>query len=254
MFLAVFEKKWWKLPKRTLSGEELLMSDRDDSENDYTDKNYAEKDYSEKDARGETLDTEEIVAEAFTEEVIPHDSWRTQRKRDESYDDSDADDDASDDDVFSNNAEGMDDMDALTEAYELASSAQDEMDDELDEEDEVTRVNKNVTSPKEFFQTEVLSRYDVLDADEKEEIKGKYRVEIRGTDGGVWTMTLDNELSVKPHKEDADLVLMMHVDDFISVVNGKINPQLALASRRIKINGNPKKASLFQNILSPRSE
>ncbi len=239
MFLAVFEKKWWKLPKKSLSGEDLIMKEIDEKENEHGQ-------LKEDDAAWEPdTATEYAATGSFPEygSVDGKDSDEASALEDDEMEEEYPED------VFSNISDedpsGLPE-DPLSEAYELTTS-------ELEEE-EVTKVNTKINTPKEFFQTELVYRYDVLEPSEKEEIKGTYRIEIRGAEGGVWTLTFDNEVSVSPQKEDAELVLMMHADDFVSVVNGKVNPQLALASRRIKISGNSKRASLFQNILAPRAE
>jgi hypothetical protein len=248
MFLAVFDRKWWKVSKRNSNGVYPDMSEIIDKKPE--DSSYPASEIE--DVTNEEHDTASTDSDDNISMRYPGVS-NTESSENEPADDSDdtsADSsDQGDEDIFSNNPGLLvDDTDPLAEAYELSSEEPPE-DDETGNE---VPINTNISSPGEFFQTELPSRYDILDESEKEQIKGKYRIEIRGSNGGVWTLTLDKELVIRPEKEEAELVLMLNSDDFLTLVNGKINPQLALASRRVKISGNSRKASLFQNILAPR--
>lgn len=295
MFLAAFERKWWKSKgsqseahsvdqsESTNLDKEKSMSDEkndplkrfsvDDfnpeelTANDeglntkWEDTTFKELDSASapfKDEDSTISDLDENEGDSFNrKEELP--SARSQRKpfqasqrsrsrrRDRVEEDEDLDDE-----VFTNinNEDDIEQLDPLGPAYDLEKGTLIGSDDDLDIDENKARVD--VTSAKDFFNSELVYRFDLLRDQERETLKGRYRMEIRGSDGGVWTLTLDNEVKVVPVKEEADLVLMMHHDDFLSVVNGKINPQVALASQRIKISGDSRRASLFQNILAPR--
>jgi hypothetical protein len=234
MFLAVFEKRWWKLPKKSLTGESVIMKDTDERDNEHDQDTLEE-------VTSDTVDRSYSNFEVVTDPEITSVMTPDTEPDDDSEDDSDTEDE-----VFSNLSQDIDDNDPLSEAYEFAS--------EEDTLEEAIQRNTRIASPLEFFEKELQHRYEMLDASDREDIYGRYRLEVRGPEGGVWTLNVDKELQVVPEKQDADLILMMHSDDLLSVVNGKINPQIALASRRIKISGNPKKASLFQNLLAPLAE
>jgi len=114
-----------------------------------------------------------------------------------------------------------------------------------------TRSKYKVASAKEFFNTEVLYRYDLLEEAEKETIKGRYRIELKGFQGGIWTVEVGNELTVANRSEEADVVISMQQKDFLDLINGGLNPQLAMLSQKIKIIGDVKKAVFFQSVLAP---
>ena len=109
----------------------------------------------------------------------------------------------------------------------------------------------NVVTPKEFFNTEVLLRFDLLKPDERKEIAGKVCLELDGEQGGKWTLDISEDLDIKTGNSDADVVIRMNSADFVNLVNGDINPQLAVLAKKMKITGNLEKALLVQNILAP---
>ena len=113
------------------------------------------------------------------------------------------------------------------------------------------RSKYKVASAKEFFNTEVLYRYDLLEEAEREIIKGRYRIELKGFQGGIWTVEAGQELTVANRSEEADVILSMQQKDFLDLINGVLNPQLAMLSQKIKIVGDVKKAVFFQSVLAP---
>lgn len=110
-----------------------------------------------------------------------------------------------------------------------------------------------VDSAKEFFAAEILYRYDLLAPADKEKMKGNYRVELKGFRGGVWTITLGGDLVVVNRKEDADVVLVLQQHDFLQLVNGELNPQLAILSEKIRITGDVRRAIAFELLLVPEN-
>ncbi len=108
-----------------------------------------------------------------------------------------------------------------------------------------------VESAKEFFNAEILYRFDILTQAEKEELSGTYRIELRGYKGGIWTLRLAAELEVSNRREEADVVLSMRQSHFLQIVNGEMNPQLAILAKKVRIIGNVRRALSFQNLLAP---
>ena len=85
-------------------------------------------------------------------------------------------------------------------------------------------------------------------------MEGDYRIELEGDDGGVWSISIDNQLEISKTSKKADTVLSLHGRDFLNIVNGKLNPQLAILSKKIKIQGDVRKAIHLQEVLSPSPE
>lgn len=150
------------------------------------------------------------------------------------------------------NEGGFDDHDPLAPAYDLERGAP--LDSRTAAAPEEVPWRTDVRSAKEFFNTEALYRFDIIDPVEREPMRGTYRLELKGPQGGIWTITIEDDLQVVNRKEDAETVLVMQHRDFIDIVNGTLNPQLALLAQKVKVNGNVRKGVLLQNILAPIAE
>ncbi len=111
-----------------------------------------------------------------------------------------------------------------------------------------------IESAKEFFNTEILYRHDILLNEERERLSGKYRIELKGYQGGIWSLDVGDDIEIINRREEADVVIAMQQKDFLQVVNGELNPQLALLSRKIKVTGDIKKAVALQSLLAPAME
>lgn len=109
-----------------------------------------------------------------------------------------------------------------------------------------------IGTPKEFFNSEIVYRYDIIPPEELSPIKGDYRIELKGNEGGVWSVKVGDQLSVLNTHEDAETVLIMNQRDFMDIVNGVLNPQLALLSKKIEIKGNTEKAMRVQDLFAPK--
>jgi hypothetical protein len=112
----------------------------------------------------------------------------------------------------------------------------------------------DVRSAKEFFNTELLYRFDILEMPQRDLITGRYRIELKGYQGGVWSIIIGDDIEVVNRKEDAEIVLVMQQRDFLLMVNGRLNPQLAILGNKMKIVGDVKKAVWFQSLLYPTIE
>lgn len=108
-----------------------------------------------------------------------------------------------------------------------------------------------IDSPKEFLTAEILYRFDILERKDREFIFGTYRLELKGFRGGVWTITVGEQLVVVNRREEAEVTISMQQQDFIQLVNGDLNPQLAIVAEKIKITGDIRKAIAFQKVLAP---
>ncbi len=132
---------------------------------------------------------------------------------------------------------------------------------DLDKGDIVSDFRKNdfdnfpwkskIKSAKEFFNTEILYRHDILLQSERDRISGDYRIELKGYQGGIWSFSVGEDVKVVNRKLDAEVVLSMQQSDFLNIVNGELNPQIALLSRKIKVTGDIKKAIALQSLFAP---
>ncbi len=150
-------------------------------------------------------------------------------------------------------ADGADDLgfvddDPLAPAYDLERGTL------IDKQQSVLPWRSDVRTAKEFFSSELLYRFDILEDEERDKISGKYRIELKGYQGGVWTISVGNDIEVVNRKEDADLVLIMQQRDFLQMVNGRLNPQLAILGSKIRLHGDVKRAVWFQSLLYPSAD
>jgi len=249
MLFVAFEKKWWK----ALIGDQDAMVDE---KNTYSKMDLQEDNMSSEEVQEEVQEIEQAVLMTSAKEWKEGEEFIENAERNySSNDDPDSDEDED------NDSEGEVYVNAPSEYSDYAEEGTFDFDgkeiedDYYEEEEEKPKARDDIQSVKEFFNSEVLYRFDILDDQRRTDLIGRYRIEVRGDKGGVWTLDLSqNKIDVTPQREEADLVLMLHSDDFISIVNGELNPQIALVSQRVKVSGDSKKASLFQNIMSPLNE
>ena len=115
--------------------------------------------------------------------------------------------------------------------------------------------SKNIVgNAKEFFSTEILYRFDILEDHERKKLKGSYLIELQGDTGGSWTLEIEDDLEISNEKKDAEVTLNMRPKDFVLMVNGELNPQLSLLSGKFKVKGDYNKAVTIQTLLSPHSD
>ena len=138
--------------------------------------------------------------------------------------------------------------DPLAPAYDL------EKGNLIDKHSPMLPWRSDVRTAKEYFNSEILYRFDILEMRQRSDIAGRYRVELKGFQGGVWTIIVGDELEVINRREDADIIIVMQQKDFLQMVNGRLNPQLAILGNKMKIVGDIKKAVWFQNLLYPSAD
>ena len=112
-------------------------------------------------------------------------------------------------------------------------------------------VRADIKSAKEFFNSEILYRFDILEDETRAHLTGRYRIELKGFQGGIWTILVGDTLDIVNRREDAEIVFTMQQRDFLQLVNGELNPQLAMFAQKMRVSGDMKKAVAFQVLLAP---
>ena len=111
-----------------------------------------------------------------------------------------------------------------------------------------------IKSLKEFFATEILYRYDILEYEDQELLRGKYKIEISpadGSDADVWAIDLSSgEVNVSQDEIEADSTISAYESDFMRIINGELNPQLAAVANKVRFTGDVRKGLLLQQVLS----
>jgi len=257
MLLANFSKRWWKTFKKTedVSGEQegaVLVS-----EEHIKDKFYAQDD---KVGGGKSsIDHDAIEDEHGDEKEYPIDEDEVDVE--ENTLKRQASDDVARDDVD----EGFDEIDDLDADVDRPDSGRGR--------GGRSPWRNKISSSKEFFSAELIYRFDILEVEERKKLLGSYRVELRGYNGGVWTINVGDKagdasgntaaagdeggdkagdgISVVNRREDAQIIFSMQQNDFLRLINGELNVQLALLAQKLKITGDLKKGFSFLGILIP---
>ena len=113
---------------------------------------------------------------------------------------------------------------------------------------------QSVPSPKEFFDEDIVYRYDLVEEPERTVLRGSYRLELKGQQGGVWTVRIGDTIEVLNRREDADVVLSVQQGDFMRLVNGQLNPQIAILSKKLRVTGDLKQAMAFNSVICPSDD
>lgn len=87
--------------------------------------------------------------------------------------------------------------------------------------------------PRKFFEEELPNR-DV--SDKTAGMTASYKFDIQ--DAGTWLVEVnDGSLEVKEEDGDAQCTVIVGADDFDQITDGKLNPQMAFMSGKLKIQG-----------------
>ena len=112
----------------------------------------------------------------------------------------------------------------------------------------------SVKSIKDFFQNELVYRFDVLEDWERKELNGNYAFALKGEEDkeDCWTISIDKDMEVVHEKvEGSETVMTMRESDFLNMVNAKINPQLAILSKKLSYTGSLDRVLKVQCLLFP---
>lgn len=142
--------------------------------------------------------------------------------------------------------------DPIEEAYDFEHSEQQRFDQEDSEREGRNKPSRStIKSAKEFFNTEILYRFDIIQDTLRKQLAGTYRLELKGYQGGIWTVKVGDQLDVVNKREDSEITYNMQQRDFVLLVNGELNPQLAIFAGKMKITGDLKKSVSFIELLAP---
>ena len=123
-------------------------------------------------------------------------------------------------------------------------------DDDFD--NQVVQRFLKVDSIEEFFSTEIIRRADLISDEIFDALKGEYRFEF-GRRQRSYTVEIGEQLEVIDADRSANssaVKISVHPLDLIRVVNGDLNPQIAILAGKIRYQGELKRGLLFQHLLS----
>ena len=93
----------------------------------------------------------------------------------------------------------------------------------------------NTETPRDII---TLWTAKVLGAPEKvRDIGATFKFIVEGKDGGTWRVQCKDPVAVTEGDGPADCTVMVKNDDFVSLANKKLNPQVAFMMGKIKLSG-----------------
>ena len=105
-------------------------------------------------------------------------------------------------------------------------------------------------TPKSYFEEKIAKK--LVDKPETSKaVNSIYEFNITGENGGVWTVDLTKEPgSVQAGSTgNAKCIVTCAANDFMNIVSGKMNPQMAFMSGKLKIKGDMGLAMKLQKVI-----
>lgn len=103
---------------------------------------------------------------------------------------------------------------------------------------------------KEYFEQKIPENLKNR-AEKISDITAVYEFQINGPNGGVWTIDLTvpgGQVTNGPSGK-ATCTIVMEDENFLKMVTGQLNPQMAFMTGKLKVAGNMGLALKLQNIL-----
>ena len=106
------------------------------------------------------------------------------------------------------------------------------------------------TTPKQYFEEKIAKKLQG-NPDISKAVNSTYEFNITGDGGGVWTVDLTKEPGiVTPGSTGtAKCTVTCASGDFMNIVSGKMNPQMAFMSGKLKIKGDMALAMKLQKVI-----
>jgi putative sterol carrier protein len=107
-------------------------------------------------------------------------------------------------------------------------------------------------TPKSYFEEKIAKKIAASSPEDREKINAIYEFNITGDNGGVWTVeiTKDKGLVQAGSNGSAKCIVTSASSDFMNIVAGKMNPQMAFMSGKLKIKGDMGLAMKLQKVMA----
>ncbi len=106
------------------------------------------------------------------------------------------------------------------------------------------------STPTEFFAAK--AEQIAADGDSLSGINATYQFNLSGDDGGNWVIALteDNKSVKEGEDENAQCVISMSSGDFMGMIGGSLNPQMAFMTGKLRVKGDMALALKLQAVLA----
>jgi len=106
------------------------------------------------------------------------------------------------------------------------------------------------TTPKQYFEEKIAKKLQDR-PDISKAVNSVYEFNITGDNGGVWTVDLTKEPGAVTAGStgSAKCTVTAATNDFMNIVSGKMNPQMAFMSGKLKIKGDMGLAMKLQKVI-----
>jgi len=106
------------------------------------------------------------------------------------------------------------------------------------------------TNPSEFFAAKAEQLQGAAGA--LDGINATYQFKLSGDDGGNWVIELsdDNKEVREGEEDDAQCVISMTATDFMAMIGGSLNPQMAFMTGKLRVKGDMGLALKLQSVLA----
>jgi putative sterol carrier protein len=105
-------------------------------------------------------------------------------------------------------------------------------------------------TPKTYFEEKIAQKL-VAKPETSKAVNSIYEFNITGENGGVWTVDLTKEPGTVQAGStgNAKCTVTCAAGDFMNIVSGKMNPQMAFMSGKLKIKGDMGLAMKLQKVI-----
>lgn len=91
-------------------------------------------------------------------------------------------------------------------------------------------------TPAEIFEKHIPENIQ-KQLDKAKSMNATYKFVINGNNGGTWRVVLGENPHVESGDGNAQCTITVGDEDFVNIVTGKLNPQMAFMSGKLKVAG-----------------
>ena len=107
----------------------------------------------------------------------------------------------------------------------------------------------HMSTPKEMFDTRIAEK--TQNADVQKKVNAVYRFDLSGPNGGTWIVDFkEGTAGVRQADETGQCTIAMSDEDFLAMIAGKLNAQMAFMSGKLKVKGDMALAMKLGSVLA----